>query len=148
MATWSHLGAKPSGFLGSGFPPPKKKASNFFWFPFFGNPPRRFIPRLLPRRFRSDGSARWIARSRQELFLDTTYCTPRWRFPPQSVACDWLREITRQGWEIGGGPRRGSSCFCSRSFCFLKRQFQVLDAWVFADLPQYPFFFVLVWYPL
>ncbi|CAJ1455457.1 unnamed protein product, partial [Effrenium voratum] len=69
----------------------------------FGNPPRRFIPRLLPRRFRSDGSARWIARSRQELFLDTTYCTPRWRFPPQSVACDWLREITRQ--ELQREPR-------------------------------------------
>ncbi|CAJ1459092.1 unnamed protein product, partial [Effrenium voratum] len=48
--------------------------------------------------------SRWLGERRvTELFLDTTYCTPRWRFPPQSVACDWLREITRQ--ELQREPR-------------------------------------------
>jgi len=30
----------------------------------------------------------------KELFLDTTYCSSRWRFVPQPVACQWLSEIT------------------------------------------------------
>ncbi|CAK9048803.1 unnamed protein product [Durusdinium trenchii] len=40
---------------------------------------------------------RWLAgRSVEELFLDTTYCSARWRFVPQAVACEWLQEITRR----------------------------------------------------
>ena len=30
----------------------------------------------------------------KDLFLDTTYCSPRWKFVPQTVACDWLSQIT------------------------------------------------------
>jgi len=38
---------------------------------------------------------RWLGhRNVTELFLDTTYCSSRWRFVPQPVACQWLSEIT------------------------------------------------------
>ena len=30
----------------------------------------------------------------KDLFLDTTYCSPRWKFVPQTVACDCLSQIT------------------------------------------------------
>lgn len=38
---------------------------------------------------------RWLGnRTVSDLFLDTTYCSPRWKFVPQTVACDWLSQIT------------------------------------------------------
>lgn len=43
-----------------------------------------------------EGLLNWLdGRMVQELFLDTTYCSPRWRFPAQVDACRWLAEITK-----------------------------------------------------
>lgn len=42
-----------------------------------------------------EGLLTWLGgRHIAELYLDTTYCSPRWAFPDQAVACDWLRQIT------------------------------------------------------
>mmetsp|Transcript_98133 Transcript_98133/g.263756 ORF Transcript_98133/g.263756 Transcript_98133/m.263756 type:complete len:623 (+) Transcript_98133:169-2037(+) len=51
-----------------------------------------------------EGLRRWLAgRQVGELFLDTTYCDRRWNFPPQSVACEWLQDLTRT--ELAREPR-------------------------------------------
>lgn len=41
-----------------------------------------------------DGITKWLSgRTVDELFLDTTYCSKRWAFPAQTVACEWMREL-------------------------------------------------------
>lgn len=44
-----------------------------------------------------EGIARWLAgRTVNELYLDTTYCSPRWSFPDQKVVCTWMEDIAAQ----------------------------------------------------